>query len=159
MAQHIYKDYERVIAELKKYDNFIILRGYSNLDENYDDYESVYYEDCVGTAQSIDEALGKMFLSMISEMHEGIENNDDEETLYNDYIPVVPLYPINATCGLVIRFGMKDGVKKENVIKSSLLVLIISAVVTFMLLPLVGLYRAVAEWLQFFPSTLSADRP
>ena len=108
MAQHIYKDYERVIAELKKYDNFIILRGYSNLDENYDDYESVYYEDCVGTAQSIDEALGKMFLSMISEMHEGIENNDDEETLYNDYIPVVPLYPINATCGLVIRFGMNN---------------------------------------------------
>ena len=46
----------------------------------------------------------------------------------------------------VIRFGMKDDVKKENVIKSSLLVLIISAVVTFLLLPMVGLYHAVAEW-------------
>ena len=106
MAQHFYKYYERTIAELKKYDNFVIIRGHSNLDEKYDDYESVYYEDCVGTAHSVDEALGKMFSFMIREMHEAIENNDDEETLYNDYIPVVPLDPINATCGLVIRFGM-----------------------------------------------------
>lgn len=103
-----YKDYETTIANLKKYDNFIILRGYSNLDEKYNDCESVYYEDCVGVAQSIDEALSKMFLSMISEMHEAIENNDDDETLYNDYIPVVPLYPNDATCGLVIRFGMNS---------------------------------------------------
>ena len=87
MAQHFYKYYERTIAELKKYDNFIILRGYSNLDKKYDDYESVYYEDCVGTAQTIDEALGKMFSFMIREMQEAIENNDDE---------------------LVIRFGMNS---------------------------------------------------
>ena len=84
------------------------MRGYSNLDKKYDDYESVYYEDCVGTAQTIDEALGKMFSFMIREMQEAIENNDDEDTLYNDYIPVVPLDPINATCGLVIRFGMNS---------------------------------------------------
>ena len=70
---------------LKKYDNFIILRGYSNLDEKYDDYESVYYEDCVGTAQTIDEALGKMFSFMIREMQEAIENNAELLKKYKEY--------------------------------------------------------------------------
>lgn len=46
----------------------------------------------------------------------------------------------------VIRFGMKTGVAKENVIKDSMLVLLISVLVTLLLYPLTGLYHAIAEW-------------
>ncbi len=49
----------------------------------------------------------------------------------------------------VIRFGLKTNEKKENVLKVSFIVLIISYLVTFLIMPIIGLYKPIADWIVY----------
>ena len=46
----------------------------------------------------------------------------------------------------VIRFGMKNDEKKENVILTAFIILLFSVVVTLILTPLISIYKPIASW-------------
>lgn len=57
-------------------------------------------------------------------------------------VPVVSLSIERA----VIRFGMKQGLEKEKVLLNSLFILLCSAVATYCIMPLMGLYKTIGTW-------------